>query len=271
MSVDALARRAGRATRDEVDGSLDVESKLRELHVTRVRRRRTRACAALLVVCAAVVTGIAALPRADEEPPRAARPDQAAVSVRRCPDHPQVRCLDDVVLVRGRTPFTFKVPRGFSHAMDLSEAPHSIVVFKTGSHRGGLTILEDVHAAGRPMTQDAEPLARWVASRTYLKTSPVRHGWLNGFHSWTVRARPSGSRQGAAPCNGVQRVCRAVLEQPSRSGWQTGVWDGMVSRYTFLDVPGLGTVGLWSWTFGADSRFVDDDVLARSIDFNVPS
>ena len=272
MSVDAVARRAGQAARDDVKDTLDVEAKLRELNVTRVRRRRTKAVATLLAASAAVALVVAVLPRDPvEQGAQAARPDKVPPQVQRCLDYPQVPCGEDVVVVPGRTSYTFKIPRGFSRAPDFGAAPLSIDIFRTGPHRGGLTILEGVRAVGRPQVRGAGPLARWVASRTFLESSPVRHGRLDGFDTWTVRVRPAGVRRGSTSCNGMQAACRAVLAQPARGGWQTGVWDGMTSRYTFLDVPGLGTVALWSWIFEADSRFKDDDALVRSIDFHVPS
>ena len=270
MNVETLARRVSRQTRDDVIGSLDLEARLRELHLTRVRRRRTRTVAALASACLVVALAGVFIPRwaVDDLAPAA-----PSVPQEPCPDHALVRCLDDsTVLVRGKTPYTFSIQRGFSRAMSVDAVPYSIDIFRTVG-RGGVTILEGVHAAGGPKVHGAEALARWVGSRPFLQASPVRHGKLDGLDSWTVEVRLTrdASRRMPDACNGTQPVCRPVLEQPSRSGWQTGVWEKMATRYTFLDVPGLGTVAVWSWVFGGNGGFEQDAALVRSIDFLAPS
>ncbi len=172
-----------------------------------------------------------------------------------CPESDVVECLDGAtVLVRGKTPYTFTVTPGLSPDLGVSAAPYGIDVYSSGQVNGGVTILTGVEPADGANAAGAERLARWVAARDFLLSNPVTRGKLDGLTTWSVEVRlAEGSSGDAGMCNVAQSSCRPVLEQPERSHWQTGMWDGMVSRYTFLDVPGLGTVAISSWVFQKDN------------------
>jgi hypothetical protein len=280
MSIDSLARQLSRVTREQVEASLDVEAKLQELHITRVRRRRARLGAAMAASCAAFALAVVMLPgETAPEEPAVARPTPSAETRSDCPDHAAVTCPDDsTVVIEGRVPYTLRIPSNFSRDLDVSAAPLSVDADREEKDvSAGVTVLTGVRAAGRDGGAGAEALARWVRSRSFLRASRVEQGTLDGLDAWTVQVELANRKPltSSEACNGASQGCWAVLEQPGRGGRRTGVWDTMVtmvSRYTFLDVPGLGVVAVWSWAFGGDAADLEgNEALVRSIDFHLPS
>jgi DNA-directed RNA polymerase specialized sigma24 family protein len=276
-SIDDLARRVSEQMRAEVHGSIDVEQRLGELHVVRRRRLLAKATAGLAAVAAAGGLTIGVLSggqEAEGEPEGTAWPVQVEEA---CRESDHVRCLDgSTILVRGKVPYTFTVTPGLSPDVSERGGASRVDVFADGEESGGVSIMTDVEPAGAATVRRADELARWVAARASLLTTPVTRGNLDGFDTWSVEARlsPEGLAM-AASCNVNHSSCRPVLEQTAPYLWQTGVWEGMVSRYTFLDVPGLGTVAIWSWVFPdedvpwsyADIVLDRYERLANSIDF----
>lgn len=277
MSIDALARRVSEQTRVDVHGSLDVEERLGELYVVRRRRRLAKATAglaAVAVIGALTIGGLSFSHEAEKHPAGPARPIQVEEA---CRESVHVKCLDgSTILVRGKVPYTFTVPPGLSRDVSERAGGSRVDVFADGEQNGGVAIMSDVEPAGAATVRGADELARWVAARASLLTTPVTRGNHDGFDTWSVEA--SLSRKGmamAASCNANQSSCRPVLEQTEPYQWQTGVSEGMVSRYTFFDVPGLGTVAVWSWVFPdedvpwsyADTVLDRYERLANSLDF----
>lgn len=79
---------------------------------------------------------------------------------------------------------------------------------------------------------------------------PVRATALAGRPAWTVDVvvRPD-QRPGPETCNGTIR-CYPLLSVHGEGPRFTGVWSGLTSRFTALDLPGGGTTVVWSWSFG---------------------
>jgi RNA polymerase sigma factor (sigma-70 family) len=277
MSIDALARRVSEQTRVDVHGSLDVEERLGDLYVVRRRRRLAKATAGLAAgaVIGALTIGVLSFSHeAEVHPAGPARPIQVEEA---CRESVHVKCLDgSTILVRGDVPYTFTVPPGLSRDVSERAGGRRVDVFADGEQNGGVAIMSDVEPAGAATVRGADELARWVAARASLLTTPVTRGNHDGFDTWSVEASlsPKGMAM-AASCNANQSSCRPVLEQTEPYQWQTGVSEGMVSRYTFLDVPGLGTVAVWSWVFPdedvpwsyADTVLDRYERLANSLDF----
>jgi hypothetical protein len=277
MSIDALVRRVSEQTRADVHGSLDVEQRLGELHVVRRRRRLAKATAGLAAVAAVGGLTIGVLSFAGDAEVQPAAPVRPVQVEEACRESVHVKCLDgSTILVRGKVPYTFTVTPGLSRDVSERAGGSRIDVFADGEENGGVSIMSSVEPAGAATVRGADELARWVAARASLLTTPVTRANHDGFDTWSVEARlsPAGVAM-AASCNGNQSSCRPVLEQTEPYQWQTGVWEGMVSRYTFLDVPGRGIVAVWSWVFPdedvpwsyADTVLDRYERLADSIDF----
>lgn len=249
VSIDALARRLSERAREDVEESLDVVDRLGDLHAVRRRRRLTQGAAGLVALAAVggVTLGVLSPPTEDQVPPGGTG---LAVRVEdTCPDSDVVECLDgSTVLVRSEVPYTFTIPEGMHRIVAGTAA--SVDLYSEEPEESGITILSGVEPPGRSRVEGAEELAQWVASRDFVSATPVVRRFLNDLATWTLDVRPAGDGLGrAGACNFVQDSCQPVLEEPARLRWQTGLWNGTLSRYTFLDVPGLGIVVVWSWVF----------------------
>lgn len=291
MSIDALAREMSQATRDDVARSLDVEASLQQLRVVRRRRRRVKVASGLAAAAAvgAVVLGsLPGSPTGQENDVRpAGTPDGSPSSSSRttsgvnnhCLETDVIRCLGaSRLLVRAEVPYTITVPPSFSRIVDMNGPPHVVDVRGKESADVGVTVLTGVRPVDASFVRGAEAVARWVGARDFLLASRVRPGSLDGRETWNVDVRLAPDETGKAdPCNQLEPACRPLLEQPARSHFQTGIWDRMVSRYSFFDLPGLGTVAVWSWVSTQDGQpSVDDETLfdrharlVESIDFRL--
>ena len=248
MSIDAVARRAGENLREEVMSHADVDSALEMLHATRRRRRRARVVASGLMAAALVTAALALGPfdRPVAEEPQPSR----NVGVNHCVEVSQVRCpVDGTVVVEALTPYAVHLPNGFDGHVGVGRAP-GYVDFYQLTDQAGVTVLSDATAAppGPPELTTRE-LASWVAGRKFLDSTPVVRTAVDGLPAWQVDValRPGALRTVRGWCN-EHEPCRALLKLTTGS-WETGPWRTMLSRYTFVDVPGPGTVAIWSWAF----------------------
>jgi hypothetical protein len=116
---------------------------------------------------------------------------------------------------------------------------------------GGVTVLEmsareDPENSG---VRSAESFANWLAQRTFLSTSKVHAGQVDGHPAWIVDAVVRrGQPAGPATCN-TSMDCYPIMLQ---GDYVIGAWEGITSRYMVLDLPGAGVTVVSSW--GLDAR-----------------
>jgi hypothetical protein len=255
MTVDQVARDAGARLRHEVTAatsSADVESSLRTFHDTASRRVRRRTPTRLLAVAAtlaAVAGGGAYLARSDAEDPGPAAPDTS------CSTSDLLRCAEDGrVTVDGPVTYGFTVIPGFAEELEPLPSGNELVVYAS-SRPAGVTFLVDPEAVVEGVGGDAESLARWVASRPFLRTDTVEVD-VGGRQAWQVdvELRPGRALDRARSCDGevTGSPCHALLRTPDTVNGESGPWTGMVSRFLFVGLPGGHTFVAWAWSFDHD-------------------
>ncbi len=259
---------------DALTAGLDVEARLAELKKTSRRRRGSLA----LVAAAATLTALAGLaPVAARTLVAGGQTPSVDLGPTGCVTSEVVACLaGDVALVRGKVPFTLRLPQGFAGRINPSPGPSLDVLQDLPDVTAGAVILAQVRAADGTdagTAYDAQGLAEWVASRPYLESTRVALGAVDGHVAWSFETRwpVAAERAGAHACNSVQTLCRAFLRQTRGAArWDLGAQAGDVNRLTFLDVPRLGTVVLWSWAHeGHLERLVANDEMLASVHFRV--
>jgi hypothetical protein len=264
MSVHDLARAASADLRSHT--VVDVDAGLDALLVAHDRRRRHSRFAIASVAAAAVLVawwGVAGLGdhRTGLEPAPAPTPTSPPLLV------PQGRvCQQAVVTCLGHrtyrfalgSPVTWQIPAAYGVDSGGGATTRMVESYsRSGSY--GVTVMEGVRAAspaglaapGVPAT--ASGFIHWLAQRPYLRASAVRRTIFDRRSAWQVRVVVKAHR-GAGPgrCAGggpVGRPCHAITYQ---DGDTTGVWSDMSADYTAVDMPGVGTVVVWSWAFGHD-------------------
>jgi hypothetical protein len=264
MTVHDLARAASADLRSHTVA--DVDAALDALLVAHDRRRRDARFAIALVAAAAALVawwGVAGLGD------RPAGPEPAPAPVTTGPPLlvPQgevckqalVACLGDrTYRFALDSPVEWQIPRGYGVDSGAGATTGMVESYsRTGS--AGITVMEGVRAASR--TSGAAPgvpatasgFIHWLAERPYLRASAVRRTTFDGRPAWQARVAVKAHRgTGPGHCgggSGIGRPCHLITYQ---HGATTGVWSDMSADYTAVDVPGAGTVVIWSWAFGHD-------------------
>jgi hypothetical protein len=286
MSIDSELRRVSASTREAVASGLDVDARLDELKVVSRRRRGRRGVAGLVATAAAVVTVAGLVPLGVPHDSSPSEPDLGRTAVT-CADAlagtvspgGAVQCLAPrLVLVQGPVDYTFRLTLGVPWKVGPWGAPASLsVIVDRADAPAGVDVFADVRAAagegGRELS--ATELASWVATRPFLESTPMISGRQDGLPTWTVEVRPRTDLPRPGParaCNGVNTNChRLLLWRQGASGNEAGIWDGEVSRWTFLDVPGRGVVALVTWAKQGDRELLDEGTaLLHTVDFVLP-
>ncbi|HEY7043979.1 MAG TPA: hypothetical protein VH419_09960 [Nocardioidaceae bacterium] len=283
MKIDERGRTAGAALRSSTTQDLPVAAHYEQLITTARRHHRLRVAA----VAAAVATliggagyALANAPRdADlaptDQPPATSTPPQSDC------DSPYLRCT-----AGGRITMQMPVPVSWTVGPQFDREPQALVDSGTSQvylgenyqrdATAGVTVAEGVQpvratsqaepASGVPA--DARSVAQWVADRPFLDASAVQHTTVDGVDAWTVRAATRDpSRQGVARCNGGRFTCMPLLSLTKFPADTLGVWDTMISQYTFVDLPGAGVTMIWSWSFDGERSFVANQQVVDSIRF----
>ncbi|QNN54684.1 hypothetical protein [Nocardioides mesophilus] len=264
MSIEELARRAAADTAEAVALEADVDAALVSFHARRRRHASARVLGVLVALAAAAAVAflLIAPPTPSSTPPSVTRGGW-------CGSDPAVRCLPgSVVEVDAATPYSFEVPPSFWPSLMVVKDGSTVEAYQRQSGvKAGVTVLQDVRPVGAgDRLAGAEEMATWVASRRFLDTSAAKPVVVGGLLGWQVDVALRPWRAGAPhpSCNVVQGSCRPLLEQDAgATAWQTGPWQGMVSRYTFLDSD-AGPVVIWSWAFRGDWKAlaVNDELVA---------
>lgn len=276
MSVDSRLRADGTRLREQVMTSLDADAALQDLLAR--RRHRTRrtaavaagAVAASLALVVALVntdlpgTGDAVVAPVDRPVPSSVAPSPIEPSG--CADYDSIRCLGGgMVRVSGATTYRLTVPPGFVPTPAVGNMPDLVDVYQENAH-AGVTVLPDVRRAGKAGPgEGARSLAEWIAARSSVDAGAVRRDRLGDLTAWTVQLRSRDGRTVPveASCNQTTPRCRPLLRQST--GWETGIWDTMTSRYWLVDLPGGDVLAVWSWQFdGSDAMRLNEN-LARSL------
>jgi hypothetical protein len=277
LDIDGAARRAGGDLRTAVRP--DVEAALAELHAVAPRRRRAHVTVAVLAAAAACLVLVGVVARFGPVVPTTGAP------VDRPPDHRTYlgwnglpRCGSEELTCFGDrryglhldAPVTWTLPRGFSAPYaGTGWADAYVETYLSDRHGqviGGVSILE--HAQGftesgpRPGPLTAAELTTWIAGRPFRVAGPVRATALAGRPAWDVDVvvRPH-LRPGPETCIGSVR-CYPLLSVHGDGPVFTGVWPGLISRFTALDLPGGGTTVVWSWSFRPHLPAALDRLLA---------
>jgi hypothetical protein len=277
--IDELAGRNGATLRDEVAATVDLESSLSDLQGRRRRRRRKQLVAGLTAAgAAAAVAAVAAVavnrgPAVVEPLPAPPTPSPSYDFV--CEEWPSVHCLPGGrVRVDGATPFTLVPPAGFESEVSIGRAGVELYRADTGAG-SGVTFFDDALPARRHRRLGAEQFARWVAAHPYLDADTPRRTTVAGHPAWQVQVTaPVAPGDPSLACNVGGQPCWPVVGTP-RGGdlppWETGPWKGMASQYTFIDLPGGATFGIWSWAFGENWAAIDaNDDLIRTLRIQTP-
>jgi len=267
MSIEDLARAASvdlrTRTSTDLDAGLDA---VLAAHSSRRRRLQVTIALAAAVAVAAAWWGGVTFGHHDTALQPTHRIPTPGGNQAVCAD-PMVTCLG------GRTyrfsldsPVRWHIPRGYGVNSGAGATTQLVESYaSTGS--SGVTVMEGVVAASRASLAAAgvsptpDGFIHWLAARPYLRASTVRRTTFDGRPAWHVRVAVKPHR-GAGPerCAGgpiIGRPCHPITYQ---DGTVTGVWSDMIADYTAYDVPGSGTVVVWSWAFGHDTA-----ALARNL------
>jgi hypothetical protein len=267
MSVHDLARAASDDLRSHT--APDVDAGLEALFVAHARRRRDSRFAVALVAAAAVATvwwGAAGLGdhRTGPEPapaPATRTPPVLVPQAGKLCQRSRVTCLGDrTYRFALNSPVEWQIPHGYG--VDSGGGASSFMVESYAMRRGssaGVTVMEGVRAASRHSPEPdprvpatARAFVQWVALRPSLHASAVRRVTFDGRVAWHVRVsvrRHAGPGPGRCTVTPATVPCHPITYQ---DGAITGLWSDMSADYTALDLPGVGTVVVWSWAFGHD-------------------
>lgn len=270
MSIDQELRQAATATYKTV-GQPDVEAALHTFHATRRRRQRSRRVGALASLAAAVLAGGLAVagpwsqPGALTDPAPASRGGEAPQFRDTVPPEAQSGCGGNEavqcvragsVVVDGRVRYAFSAPRSTWSAPDVLSAPEIVDVYQRERDAGVAFLVNPRAARTSRVITSASELAHWVAHRPFVKPTTAERTQVDGLPAWRVdvEVRAGGEWRYDDSCNDVTVYCKPLLHQPyGGMGRETGPWRGMVSRYTFVDVPGQKPLVIWSWTKEPDA------------------
>ncbi|MEO6512890.1 MAG: hypothetical protein ABIO16_17970 [Nocardioides sp.] len=268
MTVDDLARRAGADLRAAVEENhVEVVEHRLSVIPTAYRRRRRHAVAtvasAAVAVAALGVGGVWLQSVTDGTAPAPSSPAPSNLSDA-CAKAVALTCrADGGFAVHAAVPYSFEVPPSFGFpATDYSP---DLVDLVQDSGEAGVAIMEDPRPQGDARPGDAQALATWIATRPYLEASTPYAVDVDGLRAWKVDARLLGDAvvPRKVRCNQVQSKCHALLVL-NHVGWQVGVWRGMVTGFSVVDLPQGHTMVIWQWAFDPDQAALraNDAVVA---------
>ncbi len=284
MNLDQLGRQAGAELRRVSPGEATDGWGLDELRHRDLRKRRTTSV--LAVAVAVVVVALTWRAVASVGPPGLipAGPRPAAIPTPTSLVSPDPVACDRVQQCLGGDSFRLNLPVPVSYTLPptewtLTSYTATTADFYSGNFGYGLSVMENPtpamnsrNAQADPgVRTSAEPLARWLASRPYLVSSPVTATTLSGLRAWQVDVRMKPGQPTVAHCGYDASDACVPLMLMDITGLRTvGIWgDGQI-RWTFVDLPGGGTTALWTWDFDNDPLgFARAQPLIDSMRFTV--
>lgn len=285
MSIDQIARAAGAELRDEVLSTIDCGTHLNQLHST-VRRRRhlqlTAAAGALIAVAGGVGWLVASTLDRTEAPPTSPRPTTSQtqgtcdIVYFTCSPDGSIRA-DLPVAVTWSPTNTFKRQLEY----EVNAAGNALLNVQADRRHAAasVVVLESAKPArpnrlasvDRTVPPNAQAYAAWVASRPYLVTSEVTQTKVDGRQAWTVDVRNAPTKRGQQlpyGCSGGYYRCTPIVRTGHAAVTIAGQMDGMLSRFTFVDVPGAGVTTIWSLTFDKPSDLTVNQDIVDTISFD---
>ena len=274
MTIDQRARTAGAVLRSAHADDSDVSESYPRLLVTVRRRARMRLIAAAVVLAAVAGGAGVALNRShnDEVAPVGKPPATSAGGERTC-ELAVFHCgAGSGITMLLPVPATWTVRPPFSRDLGfVTEAGTGQLLLAESYRKGstllaGVTVAEGVRGTKADHLADVDPtaptharaLAEWVSRRPFLRSGAVQKTPVGGLPGWTVQVRLRAPRRlGVAECNQLHNRCMPVLVLPEAASTVLGAWDRMISRYTFVQVPGAGPTVIWSWTFGGTDHALE--------------
>jgi hypothetical protein len=194
-----------------------------------------------------------------------------------CHEGPSVDCLAGgrVRVDRART-LTLVPPAGFASEVSIGSAGTEFYRDDLEEGEGsGVVFFDDAVPARRHRHLDAEQFVRWVAARPYLDADTPRRTTVAGRPAWQVQVTaPLAPGDSTLTCNEAESPCWPMIGTPRGGGlppWETGPWTGMANRYTFIDLPGGATFGIWSWASAENWAAIDaNDDLIETLSIQTP-
>jgi hypothetical protein len=289
MRIDERGRRAGASLRTQI-GQVDVDSNLDALLVSVRRRQYLRTAAGVAAAAVVVIGGLTvrdAVTRADVPP--TTTPTSSTEPAGQCHEA-FLQCeAGGRYTVRMGTQMTWTLPADFGRNLENNftnaQATRALMIesYRSDPHlTAGVTVATGVLAARMSpdgsgvvvadtrAPSDAHGLATWLSSRPYFIASDVTQATVDGNQAWTVRVRMRQPRHdGPTACAESRFSCTPVLALPgaSPSGLFLGSWGTIVSDYTFVDLRGVGTAAIWSWSFSRPKALSGNQALIDSIRF----
>jgi hypothetical protein len=277
--IDELVRRNGAALRDDVARTVDLEASLAQLRVRRHRERRN--LWVVVVASAAAVAAIIGVVAANRDPGTTDAPTSRHHYVPCHHDWASVRCLPHRGFrIDATQPYTLHLLHGLSRMLEPSDTGTGLDVYRTHVDEPAGVWFSDSEVVAARRTGEhlsARQFADWVASRPYLvpragvdSKEPISTT-VDGRRAWQVQVTTHHEpRSSTASCNHSQPSCWPLLATP-RTGsppWETGPWQDMATRYTFVELPGGKTFVIWSWAFGENWSAIDaNDDLIKTLHF----
>jgi hypothetical protein len=291
MSVDDRLRNG--LAFDRTEHPVDVERLLRDVERAATRRRRTRIATALVAAaCIVALLAIMLTPQhggdrstpptqPDTENPPSSTASSAAcnTSLFICVEGvPQQMAMGTVVRWEPQPNFgsdpMFTTDRGSDEVL-LVEMDRSDV----GADKyAGVDIVQHVRAPSLTRTGRADPtvavdpeaIANWLAQRPDLASSAVRPATIDGRRAWSVTVRTKiPDKDATVECND-RFACTPIMHVDGAGDLSTqGLFEGLLSRFTFLQVPDAGVVVIWSWALPDNPGLLRGNrALIDSIEFD---
>lgn len=266
MSIDELAREAAAEARRRAVQRVDTGRMLVDLHRTR-RSRSVASAASLLGLVVALLIGGGLLARQyDTTAPvtSGGRPTPTSAVPSQSPG-----CGDAVVTCLGdgrfrvalAAPVVVSVPQNFTTDFSVPDMAW-MEIYRKDFPTVGVTILEnpvpvrDDDSWTRDVSAGttARSEATWLANRPFLTHTELTRTVVGGRTAWRV----SGVLKPGAKLL-AWKESHAAAPTFALSTSTTGYWPGLVSEYTFVDVPNSGVTVIWSWAVNEHTRVLKDN------------
>jgi hypothetical protein len=288
MNLDQLGRQAGAEIRRVSPGRAADTAGLDELLSRDTRRRRSTVVMAVAVAVLVVALGWRAVaglgpsgitplgPTPTPTPTTSSAPGSRVMTPNPVACDLVLRCTGpDAYQLRLKVPVSYTLP---PPAWALGTYTATTADFEPNEYGYGVSVMENAKPAlssSRPQVDPsggttAQTMARWLAARPFLLSSPVTQTTLSGLPAWQVDVRLKPGQRTIAHCGYyAQDACLPLMLMDISGSHTVGIWgDGRI-RWTFVDLPTGGTTAVWTWNFDNNPHgFAPGQPLIDSIRFS---